>query len=241
MGAPLVAEGRTFLLMGSGEFEPWSEEVERAALARATGDGSVVIVPTASVPDGKDVFDGWATMGFEHYRGMGVPATAVGLRTRADAMREDLAPRLGDASMVFFSGGKPQYLAGVVEGTVFWDRLLAAMDRGAVFAGCSAGAMIASREPFGSGRVGRSWVEGLGLVPDTSFGVHWDKARYIPGMRPFIMSRVDHDGWFVGIDERTAILGDGRAWTVFGRRTAMVRHDGRTRSYRAGESFSMQG
>ncbi len=241
MGAPLIAEGRTFLLMGSGEFEPWSEEVERAALARATGDGSVVIVPTASVPDGKDVFDGWATMGLEHYQAMGVPATAVGLRTRADAMREDLAPGLADASMVFFSGGKPQYLAGVMGGTVFLDRLLAAMDRGAVFAGCSAGAMIASREGFGTSRVGRTWLQGLGLVPDTSFGVHWDKVRYIPGMRSYLMSRVDHDGWFVGIDERTAILGAGRAWTVFGRRTAMVRNNGRTRSYRAGQSFSTLG
>jgi len=39
---------RTFLLMGSGEFEPWSFELERAALRRADGDGSVAILPTAS-------------------------------------------------------------------------------------------------------------------------------------------------------------------------------------------------
>ena len=29
-------------------------------------------------------------------------------------------------------------------------------------------------------------------------------------------SRLPDDTWFVGIDERTAILGDGRSWTVFG-------------------------
>jgi len=55
------------------------------------------------------------------------------------------------------------------------------------------------------------------------------------------MRRVRRDGWFVGIDERTAILGDGSRWTVFGNRTAMVRGRGRTRSFRAGESFATAG
>jgi len=54
------------------------------------------------------------------------------------------------------------------------------------------------------------------------------------------MSRVDHGGWFVGIDERIAILGDGQ-WTVLGTRTAMVRHARTTRSYRAGGPFSTAG
>ena len=43
--------GRTFLMLGSGEFEAWVTEAERIALAGATGDGSVVVLPTASATD----------------------------------------------------------------------------------------------------------------------------------------------------------------------------------------------
>jgi cyanophycinase-like exopeptidase len=236
-----VAEGRTFLLMGSGEFEPWSEEVERAALQGARGDGSVAIVPTASFPDGQAIFERWGTLGLAHYEAMGVTASVVPIRDRSDAMREELASQVADASMVFFSGGKPRYLAEVIGGTPVWDGVLTALDRGAVFVGCSAGAMIASHASDGKERLGGAWLLGLGLIANMSFGVHWDKVRYIPGMRPFLMRRVRRDGWFVGIDERTAILGDGNRWTVFGNRTAMVRGMGRTRSFRAGESFATAG
>ena len=41
-------DARTFLLLGSGEFEPWVSETELEALGGATGDGTVVILPTAS-------------------------------------------------------------------------------------------------------------------------------------------------------------------------------------------------
>jgi len=236
-----VAEGRTFLLMGSGEFEPWSEEVERAALQGARGDGSVAIVPTASFPDGQAIFERWGALGLGHYEAMGVAARLVSLTDRSDAMREEFASQVADASMVFFSGGKPRYLAEAIGETPFWDGMLAALDRGAVFAGCSAGAMIASHASDGKERLGGAWLLGLGLIANTSFGVHWDKVRFIPGMRPFLMRRVRRDGWFVGIDERTAILGDGSRWTVFGNRTAMVRGRGRTRSFLAGESFATAG
>jgi cyanophycinase len=236
-----VKDGRTFLLMGSGEFEPWSEEVERAALQGAQGDGSVAIVPTASFPDGRAIFERWGAMGLAHYEAMGVPASIVPLEDRSDAMRKGVASRVAEASMVFLSGGKPRYLARAIDGTPFWDGLLAALDRGAVFAGCSAGAMIASHASEGKERLGSAWLLGLGLIPNTSFGVHWDRVRYIPGMRPFLMRRVRRDGWFVGIDEHTAILGDGSRWTVFGNRTAMVRGRGRTRSFSAGESFATAG
>ena len=150
-----MVEGRTLLLMGSGEFEPWSEEVERAALQGARGDGSVAIVPTASFPDGQAIFERWGAMGLAHYEAMGVAARLVSLTDRSDAMREEFASQVADASMVFFSGGKPRYLAEAIGGTPFWDGMLAALDRGAVFAGCSAGAMIASHASDGKERAAR--------------------------------------------------------------------------------------
>ena len=232
-----MSQNRRFLLLGSGEFEPWTEEVERAALDGA--DPRVVILPTASAPEGDAVFDRWGRMGLEHYRDAGWPAMVLPVKTRQDAEREDLARGLDDASLVYFSGGNPKHLGSTIEGTALWDALLSALDRGAVFAGCSAGAMVASqsRAQARERRVGTSWTFGLGLVPHVSFGVHWDRMSKIPGLRWWVTSRVAESSWFVGIDERTAIVGDGEDWMVHGRGGVMVVHAGERRTYLPGETF----
>lgn len=236
----MSAAARTFLLLGSGEFEPWVAETELEAIGGATGDNSVVVLPTASATEGDQVFGRWSAMALGHYRSMGVTAEILPVKVRDDAQREDLAARAEAASMVFFSGGKPQHLAEVLEGTPLWTSILTALDRGAVYAGCSAGAMVASqaqtdralRHGMGSG-----WLFGLGLVPGVSFGVHWDRTRWIPGARPFTTSRLAPGAWFVGIDERTAILGDGITWEVHGRGGVSVHHEGAGQVYRSGQRF----
>jgi cyanophycinase-like exopeptidase len=107
-----------------------------------------------------------------------------------------------------------------------------------VHAGCSAGALIASQSRERRERGTKTgWVFGLGLVPHVSFGVHWDKVKVIPELRSFVMARVPRGSWFVGLDERTAILGDGLEWQVFGAGEVMVRHAGGTTLHRAGDSF----
>lgn len=70
-------------MMGSGEFEPWSEEVERAALDGRSGP--VAVVPTASASEGDRVFDRWAQMGLDHYASMGVEARVIPIKNREDA------------------------------------------------------------------------------------------------------------------------------------------------------------
>jgi cyanophycinase len=227
-----------FLLLGSGEFEPWSADVESLALAGAVGDGSVAILPTASAAEGDRVFDRWGAMGLDHYAGTGVPAAVVPVKARDDAFREDLVDRVERASMIYFSGGKPTRLADVIRDTPLLAGILRAVDRGAVYAGCSAGAMVASRARDADARRGTSWLFGLGLVPHVSFGVHWDRAARVPGAQWWMTSRLPDDTWFVGIDERTAILGDGHRWTVHGRGAASVRYRDEHTPYRAGETFT---
>jgi len=233
-----VSANRTFLLMGSGEFEPWSGEVERAALEGRPQ--RVAVCPVASAPEGEASFGRWGRMGLEHYETIGLSASLVPLHTREDAEGEAAARALDGVGMVFFSGGNPRYLADTIRGTRFWSALETALDAGAVFAGCSAGAMVASRRPETRPRLGAAWVSGLGLVPEGSFGVHWDRARFIPGMRGFVRSRAA-GGWFAGIDERTAILGDGADWRVFGLGAVALRVNGTSRTFRAGERFSTRG
>jgi cyanophycinase len=225
------------LLLGSGEFEPWSTEVETIALAGAVGDGSVAILPTASASEGDRVFDRWGRMGLDHYRRDGVAAAVVPVKTREDAHRDDVVATVDAASMIYFSGGKPSRLADVLRGSPLLEAILRGLGRGAVYAGCSAGAMVASRVRDADGRRGTSWLFGLGLVPNVSFGVHWDRAARIPGAQWWMTSRLPDDSWFVGIDERTAILGDGVTWTVHGVGRVTVRGAGDDAVYRAKDTF----
>ena len=130
-------------LLGSGEFEPWTEELDRILLSgAASGDGTVAIVPTASALEGA-VFDDWARKGLKHYAALGVPARVIDLRGRDDAERPDVVAGVGRASLIFFSGGNPAYLASTLAGSPFWEAVRARLADGAAYAGCSAGACIA--------------------------------------------------------------------------------------------------
>ncbi|MGH2720564.1 MAG: Type 1 glutamine amidotransferase-like domain-containing protein, partial [Actinomycetota bacterium] len=127
-------------LLGSGEFLPWQAGLDRWLLDRAR-PGPVLVLPTASAPEGGAVFERWGSMGVAHYRDeLGTAAEVVPLRTRADAERPELVARLDDAALVFFSGGNPAYLVHVLAGTPFWAALQRGTAAGLAYGGCSAGA-----------------------------------------------------------------------------------------------------
>jgi cyanophycinase-like exopeptidase len=236
-------DGR-FLLLGSGEFEPWSSDPERFTLAGAAGDGSVAILATASGSEGQPVFDRWTAKGLAHYRSTGIKATALQVRTRADALTPDVAKPLDDASMVFFSGGKPSYLARTLESTPVWDGVLRLLERGGVFAGCSAGAIVAGA---GGSSVSRQmpfpFASGLGLLPSTAFGVHWDAMSgwWIRWLRDLAPRRLPTSVGFIGIAENTAIATDGDSWRVFGAGIVEVRDGGKLRKFATGDQFPRRG
>lgn len=228
---------RTFFLLGSGEFETWTHEPEGRLLADAVGDGSVAILPTASATEGDPVFDRWGRMGLDHYAEAGIAAEVVPVKTHTDAHDPDHVARVEAASMVYLSGGKPAYLAEVLAGSPLLDAIGRALDRGSVYAGCSAGAMVASRARDPSKGAGTSWRFGLGLVPHASFGVHWDRVRKLPGLTWWMSSRLPEGAWFLGIDEHTAIVGDGERWEVVGLGKVVARHDGESATYGPGDRF----
>ena len=165
-----------FALLGAGEFEPWHDEIDRTLLERANGDGSVLISPAAAAPEGESIFDTWAGKGMAHYERLGIPVRVSPLRTREDAERPDVVAMLDDASLVFFSGGNPWYLATILLGTPFWVRLQERLQDGLAYAGCSAGvASLGEVAPDSSARSLRDeelWRPGLRMFPKVYFGKH---------------------------------------------------------------------
>jgi cyanophycinase-like exopeptidase len=238
---------RTFSVFGSGEFMPWSVEVDRYALQRAsaagTGDGSVVVIPAASAPEGDDVFDSWARKGIAHYSSMEVPVRVSALKTRADAHSDDHVAQLEGASMFYFSGGNPAYLADILRDTPFWKAILDAVGSGAALAGCSAGACVMGEtapDPTRMSLSPESWAaEGLRVLPGLAFGPHWDMMEtWIPGIHSFIVSNTPDGCRLVALDEDTAMVGDGKLWQVFGVGAVQVYEAEDPAAYRAGEEFT---
>jgi cyanophycinase-like exopeptidase len=142
---------------------------------------------------------------------------------------------------VFFSGGSPAYLAATIIETPIWDAITRLVARGGVFAGCSAGAMVAgaSGAPGRRGHLPFPFASGLGLVPNTAMGVHWDALSgwWIRWLRDLAPRRLPKSVTFVGIAENTAIASDGDRWRVFGSGVVDVRADGRRFAVAAGETF----
>ena len=221
-----------FLLLGSGEFMPWSAEAETFAL----GDrpGPVAVLATASAPEGDAVFDRWGRLAADHYAEAGREARILALKSREDAHSPELVAALAGAAMVFFSGGNPVYLGRTLEGTPFLDALTSLLADGAVYAGCSAGAMVAGARARARGPEFRRI--GLGIVPQARFGVHWNRMPgFLPGLKQFIVAGGGHT--FIGIDENTAIAGDGSTWRVFGAGGVEVSSAHGRRRFRAGDEF----
>jgi cyanophycinase len=231
------------VLVGSGEFTPAMAEVDSHLLA-ATGrrHPRVAVVPAASWPDGEATFRRWLDEGGAHFTALGAEVEGVELRTREDAFDEACAQAIGEADLVYLSGGKPDHLLDVLEGTPAGAAVRAVHERGGTVAGCSAGAMVlAARQPRLGGRrffrfpVG--WRDALGLVAGSAVLPHYDAFPEV--LAAAVVLAAPRGTVILGIDEGTAAVGREGTWQVWGQgRVTVWRGRDRTR-HRAGESFRL--
>ena len=235
---------RSFALLGSGEFEPWTVEMDHWLMNRAAGDGTVLIAPTASTPDGDDVFDRWARKGVDHFAERGIRAEVLPLHTREDAAGPEVLEPLERASIVYFSGGNPWYLAETLRGTPAWSTIARRIDEGLAFAGCSAGVAFLTDTTFDTAEDDAEHVfkPGIGYaLPGVVFGPHWDRLEsWTPGARAMLASVVPAGGVLVGIEEDTALVGDGEDWSVVGRHDVHVLRDGAWQRAGAGDLLDVR-
>jgi cyanophycinase len=177
----------------------------------------VVILPTASAPDGEDVFQRWANMGRDHFHALGADVEPLLVRDRNDAQDPICAQAVGEADLVYLSGGKPDHLFDVLEGTAVATSLVRAWTRGAALAGCSAGAMVLGEYRLSfPGRLGipSRWRPGLGVVPGVAVAPHYD--RFPETFMAPLMLLAPAGVRVLGIDEETALVGRDGSWQVHG-------------------------
>lgn len=211
-------------LVGSGEYLPIMDIVDKYLLANCGANGRtprVVCLPTAAGEEGEDSWGRWMRMGEEHFKRLGADVIALPIIDRASADDPQYASALESADLVYFSGGKPDYLFQTMNGSRAWLAAQIAWERGAAYAGCSAGAMILGKSMPNFRRVGIGTQAGFGLVPATYILPHFDA---IPGIwKPFILAltkRLKEGQSLLGVDEETALVGKpGGTWQVIGQKS----------------------
>jgi len=227
-------------LVGAGEFLPAMAEFDQALLA-STGRARprVAILPTASYPDGEEVFVRWAAMGVAHFGALGAEVEPVLVRDRAGADDTAAAQAVGEADLIYLSGGKPGHLLAALDDTAVGRALASAHERGAVLAGCSAGAMVLAGNAFDF-RLGfmpwmLRWRTGLGFVPGAAVVPHYD--AWPEPFSALIALQAPRGSVVLGIDEETAAVGRDGSWQVHGRSRVTVWRGRHRERYREGEIF----
>jgi cyanophycinase len=216
-----------------------------AGLLAATGRPRprVAILPTASYPDGEEAFQSWAAMGVAHFGELGAEVEPVLVRDRGEADDPAAAQAVGEADLIYLSGGKPAHLMGALDGSSVGAAIAAAHLRGAVLAGCSAGAMVLGGHAFDFRFSLLPWLlrwrRGLGFVPGASVMPHYD--AWPEPICALIAFQAPHGSVVLGIDEGTAAVGRDGAWQVHGRSRVTVWRGRRRDRYRAGEAFRLDG
>jgi cyanophycinase len=212
-----------------------------ADLLAATGVARprVAILPTASYPDGEAVFQRWSAMGVTHFAGLGAEVEPVLVRDRSEADDPSAAQAVGEADLVYLSGGKPSYLLDVLAGSAVGRALTAAHQRGAALAGCSAGAMALASFAFDFRLrlvpFPLRWGSGLGFAPGVSVVPHYD--AWPEPLSALIAFQAPRGSVVLGIDEDTAVVGRDGGWQVHGGARVTVWRGRHRERFRAGEVF----
>ena len=229
-------------LVGAGEYLSTMDEIDQRLLAEAGNrPPRVACIPAAAGQEGEASVDRWAEMGVTHFRRLGAEAECARITDLASADDPRWAALIEAADLIYFSGGDPLYLHRTLEGTRAWAAVEAAWARGAVFAGCSAGAMILGAV------VPDVTDEALSLHPafnkllNCLILPHFDRLEsFRPGATAFIRSRLADGQYALGIDEHTALVGRiGGEWEVTGAGGVSVLTRGEVVVYRAGSKMTL--
>ena len=227
-------------LVGSGEYLAVMNDVDRHLLSSLNvKTPRVICLPTAAGQEGDESIGRWSRMGVEHFTKLGAEVVALRIIDKASANDEQYVPALESADLIYFSGGNPLYLYQTMNGSRAWSAMQKAWSNGAVYAGCSAGAMILSKR-IPSFRLAGTKA-GFGIVPAQFIIPHFDA---FPAMvKPLVFAlktQLKKGQRMIGVDEETALVGHlGGEWTVLGQSKVHVFTREGNQTYESGQTLSL--
>lgn len=201
-------------LVGGAE---WGEQCSfDAGLLAASGDGEVLVLPTAAAYEHPQRAVDTAA---RHFEPLGGTVRGLMVLRRADAENPAFEEAVRQARFIYLSGGSPMHLRSVLKDSRVWNAMVAAWHDGAVLAASSAGARVLC-DPMVDPR-GGAFTLGLGLLAQVAVIPHHDtwspeKARRTIHLAPPGLP-------VVAIDEQTALIrSPGGEWAVEGKGQVVV-------------------
>ena len=201
--------------------------MDRAILdAAGVRQPSLLVVPTAAARENPSMA---AANGVAYFSELGARASALMVLDAAQAEDEELLAPVDSADVIYLTGGSPAHLLEVLAGSAFLGKIRHALDRGAVLAGSSAGAMV-----LGPWMRSGGWKPALGIAPEVAVLPHHERTD--PAAVAKELAESAPPGVAVlGIDGRTGCLGGPTEWRVVGAGAVTVYHGGRWRRHGPGE------
>ena len=218
-------------LVGGNEFRSGCEDMDREIM-RASGQNPAPGVdhPTAAVTGPAKA----ANDGVTHFGSLGAEADQLMVLDKPQADDTAFIQPSEKAEVVYFTGGSPGHLLATLKDSQLLQSILAALDRGAVLAGSSAGAMVMGslmRQPSQGG-----WVDALGIVPGTAVLPHHESSNQADTSRE-LRGQVPAGLTVLGIDARTGCLGRPGNWRVVGSGKVTVYRGGDWQVYQSGAAL----
>ena len=222
----------TIALVGGDEFRSGCEEMDTAILHEAgVQHPKVLIVPTAAV-EGSPAKA--AANGVSYFSGLGAQASSLMVLEAAHANDPELVSALDDVHMVYFSGGNPAYLLESIAGSLLLRKVTEVLERGAILAGSSAGAMV-----LGSWMRFRGWKTALGVVPGVATMPHHERSD--PDSVAKELAESAPDGLAVlGIPGKSCCLKVPGGWKVLGVGAVTLYQGGSWRQFDPGETINLR-
>jgi cyanophycinase-like exopeptidase len=227
-------------LYGAGEYLPVVEPIDRFLLDSLNlkdRKPRVVCLPTAAGKEGDGSINRWSNMGLEHFQRLGAEVSALRIIDRASADDSQFESTLEAADLIYFSGGDPTYLFQTLNGSRAWDAAQKAWTRGAIYAGCSAGAMILAQKLPNFRMFGSGALSGFGVLSAAYVLPHFDAMPAL--FKPMVLAlrkSMKSSEYALGVDENTALVGRlGGEWQVLGESKAHVMTHNADKSYAPGE------
>ena len=219
-------------LVGGDEFRASCRGMDAEILA-ATGVARprVVIVPTAAAMERPDLA---AANGVQHFNALGADAAPLMVLNADDANDEALVAAADAADVIYLTGGNPAHLLAALAGSRLAAALRAALHRGAIVAGSSAGAMALGERM----RFRGEWSEALGLARGVAVLPHHERSDpervevELAGALPAGITAL-------GIDGATGCVSEGSGWRALGAGAVTRYRAGAWDRFGAGEVFGL--
>ena len=216
-------------LVGGDEFGLSCVEMDGEIL-KATGAERprVLVVPTAAALERPSLA---ANNGVRYFDMLGADAAPLLVLNRDDANDEALLSAVDKADVIYLTGGNPSHLLDTLRESLLLQKMLEALERGAMLAGSSAGAMV-----MGQRMRFRQWGDALNITPGIVTLPHHERSS-----RGQTLSDVRFETQAglaaLGIDGATGCVSDGDGWRVLGAGSVTLYKGGDWEKFESGERF----